>query len=74
MYQISSANNINSKRLASYIKNKYENIVYKNYENSQINIAKCKSVNAIIGSKIWDIVVKYFNPFMHNVVKWPNTL
>ena len=33
------------------IKNKYENIVYKNYNNSQINI----DVNTI-GSKIWEIV------------------
>ena len=32
-------------------KNKCENIVYKNYNNSQINI----DVNTI-GSKIWDIV------------------
>ena len=32
-------------------KNKYENIVYKVYNNSQINI----DVNTI-GSKIWDIV------------------
>ena len=55
MCQTTSANNINSKRLASYIKNKYENIVYKNYNSSQINIARCKSVNTIIGSKIWDI-------------------
>ena len=38
--------------LRDYInKNKYENIVYKNYNNSQINI----DVNTI-GSKIWDIV------------------
>ena len=55
-----SANNINSKRLASSIKNKYENIEYKNYSNSQINIARCKSVNTIIGSKIWEIIVKFF--------------
>ena len=60
MYQITSASNINSKRLASYMKNKYENIVYKNYNNSQINIARCKSVNTTMGSKIWDIVVKFF--------------
>ena len=33
------------------IKNKYENIVYKNYNNSQINI----DVNNI-GSKIWETV------------------
>ena len=59
MCQTTSANNINSKRLASYIKNKYENIVYKNYNSSQINIARCKSVNTIIGSKIWEIVVKF---------------
>ena len=32
-------------------KNKYENVVYKVYNNSQINI----DVNTI-GSKIWDIV------------------
>ena len=31
--------------------NKYRNIVYKNYNNSRINI----DVNTI-GSKIWDIV------------------
>ena len=38
--------------LTDYInKNKYEKIVYKIYNNSQINI----DVN-IIGSKIWDIV------------------
>ena len=38
--------------LRDYInKNKYENIVYKNYNNSQINI----DVNTI-GSKIWEIV------------------
>ena len=38
--------------LRDYInKNKYENIVYKNYNNSQINI----DVNTI-DSKIWDIV------------------
>ena len=38
--------------LRDYInKNKYENIVYKNYNNSQINI----DVNTI-GSKIWNIV------------------
>ena len=51
-----------TKRLASYIKNKYENIVYKSCSNSQINIARCKSVNTITGSKIWDIVevVKFF--------------
>ena len=48
LYQITSANNINSKRL---YKNKYENIMYKNYNKSQINIY----VNTI-GSKIWDIV------------------
>ena len=60
MYQITSASNINSKRLAGYMKNKYENIVYKNYNNSQINIARCKSVNTTMGSKIWDIVVKFF--------------
>ena len=38
--------------LTDYInKNKYEKIVYKIYNNSQINI----DVN-IIGFKIWDIV------------------
>ena len=38
--------------LRDYInKNKYENIVYKNYNNSQINI----DLNTI-GYKIWDIV------------------
>ena len=35
--------------LRDYKKNKYENIVYKNYNNSQIN----RDVNTI-GSKIWD--------------------
>ena len=48
LYQITSVNNINSKSLN---KNKYENTVYKNYNNSQINI----DVNTI-GSKIWNIV------------------
>ena len=54
MYQISSGDSINSKRL---FKDKYENIVYKSYNNSQINT----DVNTI-GSKIWDIVqvVKVF--------------
>ena len=38
--------------LGDYInKNKYESIVYKNYNNSQINI----DVNTI-GSDIWDII------------------
>ena len=35
LYQITSKNTINSKRL---YKNKYEDIVYPNYINSQINI------------------------------------
>ena len=50
-----------TKRLAGYIKSKHENILYKNWNNSQINKARCKSVNTIIGSKIWDIaeVVKF---------------
>ena len=34
LYQITNANNINSKRL---YENKYENIVYENYNNSQID-------------------------------------
>lgn len=34
MYQISNANNIISMRIC---KNKYENILYKNYNNSRIN-------------------------------------
>ena len=38
--------------LRDYInKNKYESIMYKNYNNSQINI----DVNTI-GSDIWDII------------------
>ena len=45
--QISSANNINFVRI---YKNKYENIAYKNYNNSQIST----DVNTI-GPKIWDI-------------------
>ena len=45
--QISSANNINFVRI---YKNKYENIAYKNYNNSQIRT----DVNTI-GPKIWDI-------------------
>ena len=49
LYQITSGNNINSKRL---YKNKYENIVYKNYDNSQIKI----DVNNILGPKILDII------------------
>ena len=61
MYQITNANNINSKRLAGYLKNKYKNIVYKNYNNSKINIARLKSVNTIIDSKIWDIVDRVLN-------------
>ena len=48
MYQIISANNIISMRI---YKNKYENIAYKNYNNSQINT----DINTI-GSKLWDIV------------------
>ena len=44
--QISSANNINFVRI---YKNKYENIAYKNYNNSQIST----DVNTI-GPKIWD--------------------
>ena len=46
MYQITNANNINSKRL---YENKYENIVYENYNNSQIDT----DVNTI-GSNIWN--------------------
>ena len=46
MYQITSASNINSKRLH---KKKCENDVYKNYNNGQINTY----VNTI-RSKIWD--------------------
>ena len=50
MYQITSASNIiiSSKRL---FKNNYENIVYKNYSNSQSH--RCKYYTS---SKIWDIV------------------
>ena len=50
LYQITSANNItiNSKRL---YKNNYENTVYKNCNNSQIN--RCKYY---MSSKIRDIV------------------
>ena len=46
LYQIANANNINSKRL---YENKYENIVYENYNNSQIDT----DVNTI-GSNIWN--------------------
>ena len=35
LYQITSENNINSKKL---YKNKYENLMYKNCNNSQINV------------------------------------
>ena len=35
LHQITSANSINSRKL---YKNKYENIMYKNYNNSQINL------------------------------------
>ena len=47
-------------------KNKYENIVYKVYNNSQINIG----VNTI-GSKIWDIVwvVKFKTRSLQNKMK-----
>ena len=46
LYQITNANNINSKRL---YENKYENIVYENYNNSQIDT----DLNTI-GSNIWN--------------------
>ena len=46
LYQIANENNINSKRL---YENKYENIVYENYNNSQIDT----DVNTI-GSNIWN--------------------
>ena len=49
LYQITSANNISSKAL---YKNNYENIVYKNYSNSQIS--RCKYY---MSSRIWGIVL-----------------
>ena len=50
LYQIIGAIKINSKRL---FKNNYENIVYKNHNNSQINT----DVNIIsVPSKMWNIV------------------
>ena len=47
LYQITSASNINCKRLN---KNKYENVVYKNY-NSRVNTNV-----STVGCQIWDKV------------------
>ena len=42
--------------------------MYNNYSNSQINIARLKSLNTIIGSNIWDIVNKVLNSLKKRLI------
>ena len=42
--------------------------MYNNYSNSQINIARLKSLNTIIGSNIWDIVDKVLNSLKKRLI------